>query len=89
MNIYKIAAKEAVADHIADEYVQIERRLLKDKAIPAEEYAQKTSAMNYLKNLLKTITAETDESIQNRIDEAYERLRREEEIDFIEEGDDE
>lgn len=87
MNIYKISAKEAVVSHIVDEYIQIEKHLLEDKTIPAEKYAQKTSAMNYLKNLLKTITAETDESIEARIDEGYERLRKEEEIDFIEEND--
>lgn len=85
MNIYKISAKEAVASHIVDEYIQIEKHLLKDKTIPAEKYAQKVSAMNYLKNLLKSVTAETDESIEARIEEGYERLRKEEEVDFIEE----
>jgi hypothetical protein len=85
MNIYKISAKEAVVSHIVDEYIQIEKHLLEDKQlISSEKYAQKTSAMSYLKNLIKTITAETDESIQSRIEEGYERLRKEEESDLLE-----
>lgn len=87
-NVYKMAAKESVVEHIVDEYVHIEKRLLKDKTIPPVEYSQKVAAMNYLKHLLKTITAENDEYIQEKIDEGYERLRKEEESDLYEEGND-
>lgn len=87
-NIYKIAVKESVVEHVVDEYVRMENRLLKHETIPPVEYSQKIAALNYLKNLLKTITAESDEYIQEKIDEGYERLRKEEESELYEEGND-
>ena len=87
-NVYKSAVKESVVEHIVDEYVWIEKRLLKNETIPPVEYSQKVAAMKYLKNLLKTITAESDEYIQEKINEAYERLKKEVEIDIYEEGND-
>ena len=75
MNKVKEIYKTIIVEFIADNYAKLnyDINILKDN-IPENALNERYSTLKYMKNLIKTITSEEDEEIENRIKEANERF---------------
>lgn len=78
MNKYKEAYKEEIVSDIVDKYVKLDISISNSPSM-ANALDQKLSTLKYMKNLIKTITAEEEEEIDHRIKEGYIRFRNTEE----------
>ncbi len=80
MNKTKVAYKTTIVNFIVDCYVELAQNITNiQKYIPETDLNQEMSTLKYLKNLIRTITAETDEEIEERIREGKERFDKLEE----------
>lgn len=82
MNKTKAAYKTTITNFIVDCYVELAENITNiQKYIPDTDLKQEVSTLKYMKNLIRTITAETDEEIEERIKEGKERFNKLEEED--------
>ena len=76
MNKYKEAYKEEIVSDIVDKYVKLDittSRSQNNGTISDIVLNQKLSTLRYMRNLIKTITAEGEEEIDQRIEEGRDR----------------
>ena len=82
MNKTKVAYKTTIVNFIVDCYVELDANVISAQGcLPETELNQEISTLKYMKNLIRTITAESDEEIDERIKEGRERLYKSEEED--------
>ena len=78
MNKYKEAYKEEIVADIVDKYVKLEYSINStkpdDSQVATNTLNQKLATLKYMKNLLRTITAEEDVEIDQRIEEGRSRF---------------
>lgn len=82
MNKYKEAYKEEIVSDIVDKYVKLDittSRSQNNGTISDIVLNQKLSTLRYMRNLIKTITAEGEEEIDQRIEEGRDRYCDEDE----------
>ena len=82
MNKYKEAYKEEIVSDIVDKYVKLDittSRSQNNGTISDIVLNQKLSTLRYMRNLIKTIAAEGEEEIDQRIEEGRDRYCDEDE----------
>ena len=72
MNKYKEMYKEEIIEDIIDKYVKLEIAISNSQGA-TNALDQKFAALRYMKNLIKTITAEDENEIEERIKDGYKR----------------
>lgn len=78
MNKTKEAYKRVIVDFIVENYIELDRNLnYSVRDMSGNEINEKKSALKFMKNIIRTITVETDEEVQKRIDEAYDKIEEE------------
>lgn len=78
MNKYKEAYKEEIVSDIVDKYVKLDVAISNSQGM-TNALDQKFATLKYMKNLIKTITAEDEEEIDQRIKDGYSRFYNKEE----------
>ena len=72
MNKIKEAYKEVIVRFIIENYLELKQKVDASQGAMAEhDLNQKFSALKFMKNLVKTITAESDDEIEERIKELH------------------
>lgn len=70
MNKVKEAYKEVIVRFIIENYLELKQKVdASQGAMSEHELNQRFAALKFMKNLVKTITAESDAEIQERIEE--------------------
>lgn len=78
MNKCKAMYRENILKYIADEYVYLENEIdASQGCMEQNTLDQKWGTLKYLKNLLKNISSETPEEIEERLDEARAKMYKE------------
>ena len=73
MNKIKEAYKEVIVRFIIENYLELKQKINTFKgAMDENELNQRFAALKFMKNLIKTITAESDDEIEERIKELHE-----------------
>lgn len=78
MNKYKEAYKEEIVSDIVDKYVKLDVAISNSQGM-TNALDQKFATLKYMKNLIRTITAEDEEEIDQRIKDGYSRFYNKEE----------
>lgn len=72
MNKIKEAYKEVIVRFIIENYLELKQKVDASQGAMAEhDLNQRFSALKFMKNLVKTITAESDDEIEERIKELH------------------
>ena len=72
MNKTKEAYKRVIVDFIVENCVELDKKIThRVKDMTENEINEKKSTLKYMKNIIKTITIESDEEIEKRITEKY------------------
>ena len=72
MNKTKEAYKRVIVDFIVENCVELNKKIdYSVREMKENELNEKKSALKYMKNIIKTITIESDEEIEDRINEAW------------------
>lgn len=70
MNKIKEAYKEVIVRFIIENYLELKQKVdASQGAMTENDLNQRFSALKFMKNLIKTITAESDSEIEERIKE--------------------
>ena len=73
MNKVKEAYKEVIVRFIIENYLELKQKVDASQGAMAEhDLNQRFSALKFMKNLVRTITAENDDEIEERIKEVAE-----------------
>ena len=74
MNKIKEAYKEVIVRFIIENYLELKQKVdASQEAMAEHDLNQKFSALKFMKNLVKTITAESDDEIEERIKELHKK----------------
>lgn len=77
MNKIKEAYKCVIVDFIIENYIELNNEINASQGMmPENVLNEKFSALKFMKNLIKTITAESDEEVQERIEEKFKELTK-------------
>ena len=72
MNKTKEAYKRVIVDFIVENCVELDKKITHCvRDMTGNEINEKKSALKYMKNIIKTITVESDEEIEKMITEKY------------------
>lgn len=72
MNKTKEAYKRVIVDFIVENCVELDNKITHCvRDMTENEINEKKSALKYMKNIIKTITIESDEEIEKMITEKY------------------
>lgn len=72
MNKIKEAYKEVIVRFIIENYLELKQKINTFKgAMDENELNQRFAALKFMKNLVRTITAESDDEIEERIKELH------------------
>lgn len=68
MNKIKEAYKRVIVDFIVENYIELDDKMSEKNMISTEnEINEMKSALKFMKNIIKTITIESDEEVEKRI----------------------
>ena len=68
MNKIKEAYKRVIVDFIVGNYIELDDKMSEKNMISTEnEINEMKSALKFMKNIIKTITIESDEEVEKRI----------------------
>lgn len=80
MNKTKELYKQRIINLIADEYVALDNHICATQGCMEQNVLdQKVATLKYLKNLIKTITSESEDAVEEIINEAKDRYYNEKE----------
>jgi len=78
MNKVKNAYKETIVRFIVENYVELDKEIQSSQgAMPENVLNENFATLKYMKNLIKTVTNESAEEIDERIKEGYETFKME------------
>lgn len=79
MNKTKEAYKEVIVEFVVDNYVELDNEISASQGCMSETILnEKFSALKYMKNLVRNLTAESEEDINLRLKEGYDRFYKNE-----------